>query len=67
MLQSIQSFSFNPLCTGGLFHYYMLDESIRHSRGAESILSLFILFLMDYVASDLGLHYLPMTLLHVSK
>ena len=61
---------FNPLCTGGLFHCYMMDESICHFRGAGSV------FLMKnpdrkqgrpdqtprYVASDLDLHCLPMTL-----
>ena len=30
----------NPLYTDGLFHYYMLDESICHLRGVKSILSL---------------------------
>ena len=58
----------------------MLDESIRHSRGVESILSFFSIFVKillannvdpdqtpRYVASDLGLHCLPMTLLRVSR
>ena len=31
---------FNPMYTGGLFHCYMLDESISHFRGIRSILSL---------------------------
>ena len=30
----------NPLYTGGLFHCYLLDESICHFRGVRSILSL---------------------------
>ena len=71
----------NPLYTGRLFHCYMLDKSICHFRGFESISSL--LFYIDgkillaktvdsdqiphYVASDLGLHCLPMTLLQVSR
>ena len=67
----------NPLYTGGLFHCYMLDESICPFRGVWSILSLFSMFLWKillantvdpdqmphYVASDLGLQCLPMTLL----
>ena len=58
----------------------MLDESICHFRGVRSILSPLFYFLIKimlannvdpdqipyYVASDLGLHCLPMTLLHVS-
>ena len=34
----------DPLYTGGLFHCYMLDESICHFMGAESILSLLFYF-----------------------
>ena len=63
---------------GRLFHCYTLDKSIYHFRDIVSILSL--LFLMEnllantvdpdqkphYVASDLVLHCLPMTLLQVS-
>ena len=30
----------NPLYTGGLFHCYILDESICHFRGVRSIFSL---------------------------
>ena len=29
--------SFNLLYTGGLFHYYMLDQSICHFRGVRPI------------------------------
>ena len=71
----------NPLYTNGLFHCYMLDESICHFRVVWSIFFFFfffafILFLMENpltnnedpdqkphdIASDLGLHFLPMTL-----
>ena len=58
----------------------MLDESICYFRGVGSILSLLIYFFKlmlannedpdqttRYVASDLGLHYLSMTLLQVSR
>ena len=59
----------------------MLNESICHFRGAESILLLLFYFLLKillennvdpkqmphYVASDLGLHCLPITLLQVSR
>ena len=34
----------NPLYTDGLFHSYMLDESIFHFRGIGSILSLLFYF-----------------------
>ena len=34
----------NPLYTGGLFHCYMLDESICHIRDVGSILSLLYYF-----------------------
>ena len=75
----------NPLYTGGLFHCYMLDESICHFRGVWSILSLLLVLfsrkillanravsdqidqMPHYVASDLGLHCLPMTLLRASR
>ena len=57
----------------------MLDESIYHCRGVWSILLLLFYFLMKsllahtvgpnqmphYVASDLSLHCLPMTILRV--
>ena len=65
--------------TGELFHCYMLYKSICHFRGVGSILSLFFIFngklykqsvvpdqMPHYVASDLGLHCLPMTLLQGS-
>ena len=59
----------------------MLDESICQFRGVGAILSLFFLFLMEillanntdpdqtphYVASDLRLHCLPVTLLRISR
>ena len=32
--------SFNPLCTGELFHCFMLDKSICHFRGIRSIMTL---------------------------
>ena len=35
---------FNPLYTGGVFQYYMLDESVSHFRGVRSILSLLFYF-----------------------
>ena len=71
----------NPLNTGGLFHCYMSEESICYFRGVGSILSFFILFEWKIliantvdpdqtphnVASDLGLHCLPLTLLLVSR
>ena len=75
----------NPLYTGGLFHCYMLDESICHFRGVWSILSLLLVLfsrkillanradsdqidqMPHYVASDLDLHCLPMTLLRASR
>ena len=66
----------NPLYTGGLFHCYILDESVSHFRSVGSVLSLLAKFLMEhpvsskvdpdqtqhYVASDLGLYCFPMTL-----
>ena len=59
----------------------MLDKSICYFRAVGSILSLLFCFgwkillannvdhdqTQHYVASDLGLHCLPMTLLQVSK
>ena len=59
------------------FHWYILDQSICHFRGIRSILSLLFYFLWKtllansvdpdqmphYVASDLGMHCLPITLL----
>ena len=59
----------------------MLDESICHFRGVWSITSLLFYFSLKIVlannvdpgqtrfdvASDLGLHCLPMTLLRVSR
>ena len=70
-------FTFNSLYTGRLFHNYMLDKSICHFRGVRSILSLLFYFwwkmllannadsdqMQHYVASDMGLHCLIMTLL----
>ena len=58
----------------------MLDESICHFRGVGTYVA-FILFLLEvllansvdpdqmphYVASDLGLHCLPMIVLQVSR
>ena len=59
------------------FHWYMLDESICHFRGIRSIISLLFYFrwktllansvdpdqMPHYMASDLGIHCLPITLL----
>ena len=59
----------------------MLDESICHVKGVESILSLLFYFWWKilsannidpdqtphYVASDLGLHCFPVTLSRVSR
>ena len=36
--------SLKPLCIGGLFHYYMVDESICHFMSVGSILSLLFYF-----------------------
>ena len=72
---------FNPVYTGGLFHCNVLDKSIYHLRGFGSIPSLLFYFLWkillansvdsdqmpQYVASDLGLHCLPVILLWVSR
>ena len=69
----------NPLHTGRLFHFYMLDESICHFRDVESILSLVFYFLWKslsanngaldqmphHLASYLGLRCLPIILLRV--
>ena len=38
---------FNPLYTGGLFHCYMLDESICNIRGVRVYFVTFILLLME--------------------
>ena len=73
--------SLTLLYTGGLFHCYMLDKSICHFKGVQSILLLLFIFLWKillannvdpdqmphHVASDLGLHCLPVTLLRVSR
>ena len=67
--------------TGEFFYCYILDKSIFHLRGVVSILSLLICLrwkillannvdpdqMPHHVASDLGLHCLPMTLLWVSR
>ena len=42
----------NPLYTGGLFHYYMLGESIWNFRGVGSILSLLIYFWWKILLAD---------------
>ena len=81
MLLHLVVHQINPLYTGGLFHCYMLDESICHFRGVGSILLLSFSFgwnilsantvdpgqMQHYVASDLDLHYLPVTFLLVSR
>ena len=73
--------SVNPLYAGGLFHRYMLDDSICHFRGSDLFCRFYSIFLWKillannvdpdqtphYVASDLGLHCLLMTLLWVSR
>ena len=80
-VKGIRDLSLNPLNTGGLFHCYILDESIFHFRDVGSISSLLFYFLWKillannvdpdqtphYVASDLDLHCLSMTLLQVSR
>ena len=67
-------YPFNPLYSGGLFHPYILEESICYLRGIRcNFLGLFgsrqKLLLANsgdpdqtphYAASDLGLHCLPM-------
>ena len=40
-------FTFNPLYSCGLFHCYMLDESICQFRGVNIYFVTFILFLME--------------------
>ena len=81
MFSNLPEWSLNPLCTGGLFHCYMLGKSIYHFRDVRSILSLLFYFqwkillannvdpdqMQHYVASDLGLHSLLITLSRVSK
>ena len=66
----------NPLYTGRLFHCFML-ESPFVILGVKISFVAFILFLLANnvdpdqtphdVASDLGLHYFPMSLLPVSR
>ena len=69
----------NTLYIAGLFHCYVLDESICHFRDVWSTLSL--LFLMEilsannvdpdqmphHLASDLGQHCIPITLSRISR
>ena len=67
--------SLNPMYTGRLFHCYILDESIYHFRDVMSISDGKILLannkdpdqMPHYMASDLGLHCLAVTLLRVSR
>ena len=73
--------SLNPLYTAGLFHCYMLDDSICHFRAVSSKLLLLFYFLWKtliannedpgpmphYVVSDLVLHCLPMTILRAAQ
>ena len=75
------SVSIDQFYIGRLFQCYMLEKSICHFRGVRSTLSLLFYFswktllannvdpdqMPSYVASDLGLLYLPMTLLWVSQ
>ena len=42
----VQILYFNQLCTGGLFHCYVLDESICHFR-VSGLFCHFILFLVE--------------------
>ena len=64
-----------PLTHCRLFHYYMLDDTLCQFRDVKSILLLKILLVNSadpdqmphHVASDLGLHCLPMALLWVSR
>ena len=73
---------FNPLQTGRLFHCYMLGESFCHFTHVEYIILIYLLYFLwkillannvdpdqtpHYVASDLGLHCLAITLLRVSR
>ena len=44
----------NPLYTNGLFHCYMLDESICHFRGVGSILSLLVFLMGNPVSKHCG-------------
>ena len=69
------------LITSRFFHYHVLDESICHYRAVLSILSVLFYFRREIllantvypdqtphdVMSNLGLHYLPMALLQVSR
>ena len=41
---SFFAFLLNPLNTGGIFHYYMLDKSICQFSGVGSIFSLLFFF-----------------------
>ena len=50
-LKYLPSHLVNPLSTGELFHYYMLDKSICHFKGVWSTLSLLFYFLMEYPVS----------------
>ena len=74
--------SLNPLFAGELFHCYMLEESTCHFRDVGSILLLLVFSVwlkillannvgpdqMPHdVASDLGLHCLPVTILRISR
>ena len=79
-LRGVLGLEMRPLYTGRLFHCYKLDEYISHFRGIGSVLLHLFWFSwknlsansMDpyqtplFVASDLGLHCLSMTLLRVS-
>ena len=70
-----------PLYPGGPFHWYILDETICHDMGVGSILWILSYFWRKFllannvdpnqtphnVASDLGLHCLPETILRVSR
>ena len=40
----VRKWNINPLYTGGLFHCYILEESICHLRGVGSVLSLLFYF-----------------------
>ena len=66
---------FNPYMTNGLFRPYQLDESVFNFRGVWCIFSVLFYFWKKFmlansgdpdqtvrsVASDLGLHCLPMS------
>ena len=58
--------AFNPLNIGRLFHGYMLAESVCQFRVSD-LFCRFYSYILHYVAFDLGLHCLPMTLLQVSR